>query len=99
MIAAVLFHLPVYAAVTFVWDTGLHFVHLYAALFLVELGIMWGVSRALPPASAPTPQPPAQAPAPVDMTPWRWTRLTCVLLILAAVAVYWLFSPLGLAGC
>lgn len=99
VIAAVLFHLPVYAAVTFVWDTGLHFVHLYAALFLVELGIMWGVSRVLPPASALTPQPPAQAPAPVDMTPWRWTRLTCVLLMLAAVAVYWLFSPLGLAGC
>ena len=96
VIAAVIFHLPVYAAVTFVWDTGPHFVHVYAVLFLIELGIIWGFSRIMPAVDAPPPQ--RRETAPVDMTPWRWTRPVCAILILAVAAVYWLFSPWGLAG-
>ena len=96
VIAAVLFHLPAYALVTFFWDTGLHFVHVYAVLFLVELGIVWGFSRVMPAGRPAPPQPPQ--PAPVDMRPWRWTRPVCVLLMLAVAGVYWLFSPWGLAG-
>ena len=96
VIAAVIFHLPVYAAVTFVWETGLHFVHIYAILFLVELVIIRGfsgTSREARPAPLRR-----QESAPVDMTPWRWTRPVCALLILAVFAVYWLFSPWGLAA-
>ncbi|MCY4564235.1 MAG: solute:sodium symporter family transporter, partial [Gammaproteobacteria bacterium] len=95
VIAAVIFHLPVYAVVTFVWETGLHFVHIYAILFLVELVIIRGVSGMSPQARPAMLK--RQESAPVDMTPWRWTRPICVLLILAVVAVYWLFSPWGLA--
>ena len=95
VIAAMLLHLPVYAAVTFVWDTGLHFVHIYAILFVAELAIMWGVSL-VQPTEHPTASPP-RPPAPVDMTPWRWTTPVCVLLMLAVAGVYWLFSPWGLA--
>ena len=95
VIAAVVFHLPVYAAVTFVWETGLHFVHIYAMLFLVELVIIRGVSH-ISPQAHPAPLARRDS-APVDMTPWRWTRPVCMLLILAVAAVYWLFSPWGLA--
>ncbi len=96
VIAAVTFHLPVYAAVTFVWETGLHFVHIYAILFLVEIVIIRGFSGTSREAR-PVPLRHQQS-APVDMTPWRWTLPICVLLILAVVAVYWLFSPWGLAA-
>ena len=95
-IAAVLFHLPAYALVTFVWDTGLHFIHVYAVLFVAELGIVWSIGRIRPGGRlAPSGH---EQPAPVDMTPWRGTWPACVLLIAAVAATYWLFSPWGLAG-
>ena len=94
-LAAMLLHLPAYAAVTFLWDTGLHFVHIYAILFVAELGIMWGIGLAWPAGHRPAPT--NHQPAPVDMAPWRWTRPVCALLMLAAAGVYWLFSPWGLA--
>ena len=96
VIAAAVFHLPAYALVTFVWDTGLHFVHLYAVLFLIELGIVWGFGRMLPAAGPRPPNHPGSPP--VDMTPWRWTWPLCAVLILAVAGVYWLFSPWGLAA-
>ncbi len=95
VIAAMLLHMPVYALVTFVWDTGLHFIHIYAILFLAELGIMWGLGLVRPEERPPAMHP--STPPPVDMTPWRWTKPVCALLILAVAGVYWLFSPWGLA--
>ena len=123
-ISAVLFHLPVYAVVTFVWTPGLHFVHVYAILFAAELGIIQATSlaharkgrttttfpprnrvgREQPATPAPETEWPAlqsDPPAPVeaiDMQPWRWTRPICILLTLAVLAVYWLFSPAGIAA-
>ena len=94
-IAATLFHLPVYALVTFIWNPGLHFAHVYAILFVAELGIMWGLGLVRPPQSSPAPQ--TASPPPVDMAPWRWTRPVCALLLLAVAGLYWLFSPWGLA--
>ena len=89
-IAAILFHLPAYALVTFVWDTGVHFIHLYAILFAIEIGIMWGVGWLRPRTPTPTTHR-----APVDMTPWRWSKWISGLLAASVVAIYWLFSPLG----
>lgn len=97
VLAAMLFHLPAYAVVSFIWDTGLHFVHIYAVLFVLELCIMWGVGRPWPAAHRPVTQ--TRQPAPVDMAPWRWAGPASALLMLAAAGVYWLFSPWGLAQC
>ena len=94
-IQAMIFHLIAYPLATFVWDTGIHFIHLYAILFAIEMAIMWAGGR-LCPASATTPV--DGGAAPVDMTPWRWTPWVASGLCLAVVAVYLLFSPLGLAG-
>ncbi len=91
-IAAIVFHIPAYALVTFVWDTGVHFIHLYAVLFTLEIGIMWAAGRVWPRAQTPTALRP-----PVDMTPWRWRMWVSGGLALSVVAIYWLFSPLGLA--
>jgi SSS family solute:Na+ symporter len=92
-LTAIGFHLVAYGLLTFGWDSGIHFIHLYAMLFAVEIGIMmafaiWRPSRRLP-------EPPR---ADLDLTPWRHTRLACGVLLAAMVGIYWLFSPLGLAS-
>ena len=92
-LAAIGFHLPVYGLLTFVIDTGIHFIHLYALLFACELAIMAGFARWRPAAV----QQPLREPD-VDLTPWRYTPVTCVLLLGAMVGLYALFSPLGLAS-
>lgn len=92
-LAAIGFHLVAYALLTFVWDSGVHFIHLYAVLFTVEVAIMAAFARRA--AAAPLVPPDAHA---VDMTPWRHARLVSGLLLGAMVAVYVLFSPLGVAG-
>ena len=62
-IQAMIFHLIAYPLATFVWDTGIHFIHLYAILFAIEMAIMWAGGAC------------AQRPRPVRLTagPRRWT--------------------------
>lgn len=90
---AIGFHLAAYGTLTFLWDTGIHFIHLYAILFVVEIGIMcafaWRGERGalqLPDAHR------------VDMTPWRWAYPVAGALLAAMVGVYVLFSSWGLAA-
>ncbi|HEY5644408.1 MAG TPA: solute:sodium symporter family transporter [Pseudomonadales bacterium] len=91
-LSAIGFHLVAYGLLTFVWDSGVHFIHLYAALFVAEVAIMAGF--AVLRGSSPIEIRPARV---VDMTPWRHARAVSILLLLTMVAVYVLFSPLGLA--
>ncbi len=94
-IQAMIFHLIAYPLATFVWDTGIHFIHLYAILFAIEVAIMWAGGRLHP---AESPAAADGGTAPVDMTPWRWTPWAALSLCLAVAGIYLLFSPLGLAG-
>ncbi len=91
-LTATAFHLLAYTLVTFFWDTGVHFIHLYALLFGVELAIMGGFARRMP---GPTPEPRR---AEIDLTPWRWATPVSVLLLSLMAGLYVLFSPIGLAG-
>ncbi len=84
-------HVIVYGLVTFVFDTGIHFIHWYAILFVLELLILLAMPRAV------QTRPPSPAPSPVDLTPWRHRHLMAGLLVLAMLATYALFSPLGMA--
>lgn len=34
----------------------------------------------------------------VDLTPWKYAKPACVVCMICMLAVYWLFSPLGLAS-
>jgi len=92
-LAAIAFHLVAYGTLTFVWDSGIHFIHLYAILFVVEVGIMAVMARRVPGEIVPV----SDAHA-VDMTPWRHARTVSMALLAAMVAVYLLFSPIGVAG-
>ncbi len=92
-LTAIGFHLIAYGILTFVWDSGIHFIHLYAILFALEIGIMcafaWGKERG--------PLLPRDEHR-VDMTPWRWANPVAGALMAAMIAVYVLFSSWGLAA-
>ncbi len=85
------FHLVAYGILTFVWESGIHFVHLYALLFAAEVLIMLGLSRHDGHAPAPAGLPD------IDMTPWKHARGFSVFLLALMIGVYLLFSGLGLA--
>ncbi len=90
--AVVLFHVPAYAIVTFWWDTGIHFVHIYGILFVIEMAILWVWSDPVPVAQA------NDSDTAVDLTPWRWRWWTVAGLSALILVQYVYLSPLGVAG-
>ena len=92
--AAIIFHVFAYGLLRFVWEVDLHFIHLYAVLFVIEVGIMLTIGEVRP---RPTPWR-YEASDVVDMTPWRFALPTAILLAAGIVVSYLLFSPLGLVG-
>ena len=91
---AVCFHIVAYALLQFVLDVEISFIHIYAILFAIELAIMLVIGALQPRAEAwrYTPR------HVVDMTPWRHSGATAILLAAGIVQSYLLFSPIGLAG-
>lgn len=92
----IVFHVTAYALLRFVFDDAitLHFIHQYAILFVIELGIMLACG-ALYPRESPWQFTHNQQ---VDLTPWAFARPLAVTLFSCVVALYLLFSPLGLAS-
>jgi len=90
------FHVVAYGLLKFVFDdvVTLHFLHLYAILFVIEVAIMLLAGKIAPRETA------WQVPngARVDLTPWRFARPVAFTLMSAVVALYLVFSPLGLAN-
>ncbi|MCK0127378.1 solute:sodium symporter family transporter [Erythrobacter sp. F6033] len=92
----IVFHVIAYGLIRFVFDDviTLHFIHLYAVLFWIEVGIMlvcgWIRPRETAWSFARNEQ--------VDMTPWRFAKPLAVSLFSCVVATYLLFSPVGLAS-
>lgn len=92
----IVFHLIAYGLAKFVLDDviTIHFLHLYAVLFVIELGIMALCTKFRP---RDRPLSPANGPK-TDMTPWRGAIPTAILLTSLVAATYLLFSPIGLAS-
>ncbi|MEM1436049.1 MAG: solute:sodium symporter family transporter [Pseudomonadota bacterium] len=93
--AVLVFHVLAYGILRFVWPVDINFIHQYALLFLAEVAIMalFAVWR---PRSADVPQ--SSTAVPVDLTPWRHARSVAALLLFGIIALYVLFSPLGVAA-
>ncbi len=91
-ITAVAFHLVAYGVISFVWQPDLHFVHVYGALFVVEMIILLtvGTRQEARPIRTYTND--------LDLTPWRFRWPITALLLTGMVAIYVLFSPLGIAA-
>ena len=92
----IVFHVIAYGLIRFVFDgvITLHFIHVYAVLFAIEVAIMLACGWLAPRERAWSFAPKAQ----VDMTPWAFARPLAVTLFSCVVAVYLLFSPLGVAN-
>ncbi len=92
----IVFHVVAYGVIRFALAdvVTLHFIHLYAVLFVIEVAIMLACGWLRPREEAWRFTPNAQ----VDLTPWRFARPLAVTLLACVVATYLLFSPLGVAS-
>ena len=90
------FHILAYGLLKFVFDdvVTLHFIHLYAILFFIEVAIMLAVGMRYPRTEVWTYSTSHQ----VDLQPWRFAGPCAVTLISSVIALYLLFSPIGLVG-
>ena len=92
----IVFHVVVYGLAKFVFDdiVTIHFLHLYAILFVIEVGIMLAAGYL-------SPRPEAWAYENkhiVDLTPWHFAVPMAFTLFTAVVFLYLLFSKIGLVG-
>jgi SSS family solute:Na+ symporter len=87
------FFILTYAVSQLLIDTHLHFLHVLAILFVLTVLLMMIVA-AIAPRKEPFVQ---QWNNVVDLQPWKGRHLYTVLLLLAMVALFVIFSPLGLA--
>lgn len=92
----IVFHVISYGLLKFVFDdiVDIHFLHLYAILFFIEVGIMLTIGY-LKPRLVPWSY---TAQNLVDMTPWRYALPCAASLMSAVIGLYLLFSPVGLVG-
>ncbi len=92
---AIGFHLVAYGSVQFLLkeQVALHFLHLYAILFVIEVGFMLLMGYWKPAHKVRVMHTP-----PVDMTPWPHAKACAVTLLSCVVGLYCLFSPLGLVA-
>ncbi len=92
----IVFHVIAYALLKFVFDdyVNIHFIHLYAILFAIEVAIMLLVGYL-----KPLPEPwRYEVKNTVDMTPWTHALPIAVTLFSCVIGLYLLFSPVGLVG-
>ena len=90
---AIVFHVVAYGLFRFVLHdfAPIHFLHLYAILFVIEVAIMLAAGR-LAPLKTPWKY---ETKSVVDLTPWTLARPTAFTLLSLVVALYLVFSPLG----
>lgn len=92
----IVFHVTTYGLLRFVFDDiiTLHFLHQYAILFVIEVGIMMATGYLKPRENAWT----FESKSRVDMTPWRFARPLAITLFSCVIGLYLLFSPIGIAS-
>jgi len=91
---AIIFHVIAYGLIKFVFDVDLHFIHLYAVLFLIEVAIMLYFGFVQPRTSGDY----FKEDAKVDLTPWKYSWAASSTLFSCIVIVYLVFSPIGLVN-
>lgn len=88
------FCLTGYILTQMVFDTGIHFLHVLAILFLLTSAIMLVIGKLHPMEKAYIPQ---HKPV-VDLKPWKNRHWVNGLLLLLMILLFLLFSPLYLAA-
>ncbi|MEM7654485.1 MAG: solute:sodium symporter family transporter [Bacteroidota bacterium] len=81
-----LFGLSFYILVTFVLEADLHYVHVWGIEFLLNMGIMLGISYFQPRTESM-----AETPQVVELEPWRYAKPLGIALSVITVLIYiWL---------
>ena len=71
----------------------IHYLYAIAVLFIVEFAIMWYLNKY----HGTEEYVPADVGA-VDLTPWKYRHIVCIIGIILAIGIYILFSPIGIAA-
>lgn len=87
-----IFFILAYASTQLLFDTGIHFLHVLAILFLVTTALMLFIGR-LYPLKAPYSQKLTNL---VDLKPWKSRYIYYTVLLALMVLVFVIFSPIGL---
>ncbi|MBA4493447.1 solute:sodium symporter family transporter [Paenactinomyces guangxiensis] len=77
----------------FGYKLDIHFIHIYAILFVVEVAIMMVIGK-IRPRKEPYVY---KVNSGVEMIPWKYSIATAVVLFSLVVMMYVFFSPIGLA--
>jgi SSS family solute:Na+ symporter len=90
----IVFHIIAYGLFQFVLAdmVTIHFLHLYGILFVIEVGFMLALGHFRPRQKAWR----YHTRDVVDLTPWRFAAPCAATLISCVIALYLLFSPIGL---
>ena len=90
----IFFHIIAYSLLQFILNdyVNIHFIHLYAILFSLEVGIMLLIGYLIPRETLWI----FRKKDLVDLTPWKYAFPCAVSLLSCVVGVYLLFSPIGL---
>ena len=91
------FHIIIYGLIKFVFHDliDLHFLHLYAILFIIEISLMLLIGRLYPRKHISERDPSL---SPVSLRSWRFALPCSLSLVSLVVALYVLLSPIGLVG-
>jgi len=88
--AALFTGLVFYVLCTFVIQVDLHFVHVWGIEFLLNMAVMFGVSRIYP--RRETAISAAAVASAVPMEAWRYTRPFAIFLVVVTLAIYMLLG-------
>ena len=86
--AAMVFFISAYGITQLVFDTGLHFLHVLAILFIVTCVLMLAMGRIFP-MKVPYVREMSNV---VNVEPWKERHIYSVLLVLTVIAVYVVFT-------
>ncbi len=78
-----------------VFDTGLHFLHVLALLFVLHCALLFGLSRLFPNRHA---DPVPADSGGIDLRPWKYFPHVSVLALTGMVLIFVTFSPWGLVN-
>jgi SSS family solute:Na+ symporter len=92
----IVFHIIAYGLFQFVLNdyVSIHFLHLYAILFFIEIGIMLTLGK-IAPRTDPWNYHKKDL---IDLSPWRFAVPCAATLMSCVIGLYLLFSPVGLVG-
>ena len=92
----IVFHIVAYGTFQFALKdlVPVHFLHLYAILFVLEVAMMLAIGYWRPRQRRLA----ITQTAEVDLTPWAYAQPCAITLLSCVVALYVVFSPVGLVG-